>query len=89
MLDWEIIQKAFNASTARQVHLPSYVTNVVYVSLDHPALMGYAGRIPSPFVVPSGCCFVLGDSTNSNDSRMWGALPRTNILRRGRGKWPV
>lgn len=67
--------------------LPSHLTNVVYVSLDHPALIGAGSRVPSPFVVPTGCYFVLGDcSTNSNDSRMWGALPRTNILGKVRGK---
>lgn len=67
--------------------LPSRVTNVAYVSLDHPALLGHGSRIASPYVVPSGCYFVLGDcSTNSNDSRMWGALPRTNIVGRVKGK---
>ena len=67
--------------------LPSHLTNVSYVPLDHPALIGHGSRIPSPFVVPSACYFVLGDcSTNSNDSRMWGALPRTNILGRVRDK---
>jgi signal peptidase I len=67
--------------------LPPHVTNVVYVSLDHPALTGQGSRVPSPFVVPSGSYFVLGDcSTNSNDSRMWGALPRTKIFGKVRGK---
>jgi signal peptidase I len=67
--------------------LPSHVTNVLYVSLDHPALIGHGSRIPSPFVVPNGCYFVLGDcSTNSHDSRMWGALPRNNIVGRVRDK---
>jgi signal peptidase I len=60
---------------------PPSVKNVAYVSLDHPAFAGKTSAIPSPFAVPANCYFVLGDnSTKANDSRMWGALPRTNIL---------
>ena len=67
--------------------LPVHLTNVVYVSLDDPALLGNRSRIPSPYVVPNRCYFVLGDcSTNANDSRIWGAVPRRNILGRVRGK---
>lgn len=67
--------------------LPPHVSNIAYVSLDHPSLIGHGSRIPSPYIVPNDCYFVLGDcSTNSNDSRMWGALPRTNIVGRVRDK---
>ncbi|MGZ4975318.1 MAG: signal peptidase I [Limisphaerales bacterium] len=62
------------------VTLPAHLTNVVYVA---------AGRIgvASPFTVPSNRYFVVGDnSANANDSRFWGALPRTNILGRVRNK---
>jgi len=67
--------------------LPPYVTNVTYVSLDHSALIGNRSTVTSPYVVPSGGHFVLGDnSTNSNDSRWWGAVPRTKIIGRVRNK---
>jgi len=66
---------------------PPYLTNVNYVSLDHSALIGAGRRAPSPYVVPSRSYFVLGDnSTNSNDSRMWGAVPLSNIVGRVRHK---
>lgn len=66
---------------------PAHVTNVAYVSLDYPGLTAYRGLVPSPYVVPKDCYFVLGDcSTNSNDSRAWGALPRTNIFGKVRGR---
>jgi signal peptidase I len=43
--------------------------------------------VTSPYVVPKKSYFVLGDSsTNSNDSRFWGAVPETNILGRVRNK---
>lgn len=40
--------------------------------------------------VPSGCYFVIGDnSTNSADSRLWGCVPRKNIIGRvGFRYWP-
>lgn len=71
----------------RPLTLPAHVTNVTYVSLDEPRF-GHAGSgIGSPYVVPSSCYFVLGDnSTKANDSRFWGAVPRTNILGRVRNK---
>jgi len=66
---------------------PRHVSNVSYVSLDHLPLRGAGGRITSPYVVPGGSYFVLGDnSTNSNDSRIWGAVPFTNIVGRVRDK---
>jgi signal peptidase I len=62
---------------------PPSITNIAYVSLDHPAIARGGSQVPSPYVVPINCYFMLGDnSTNANDSRMWGALPRTNILGR-------
>jgi signal peptidase I len=60
----------------RLLALPSRIANVTYVPV------GQFG-VTSPFVVPNHCYFVLGDnSTNSNDSRFWGALPRANVLGR-------
>jgi signal peptidase I len=75
------------AINGRSVAPPSNITNVVYVSVDHPALRGGGvGAITSPYVVPSNCFFVLGDnSTNALDSRFWGAVQRTNIFGRVRG----
>src|SRR3954470_20937041 len=49
--------------------LPAHLTNVVYVSLDNPALLGNGSRVPSPYLVPNRSYFLLGDcSTNANDS---------------------
>jgi signal peptidase I len=75
------------AVNGRSVALPSHITNVGYVSLDHPALRaGSVGGITSPYVVPSNSFFVLGDnSTNALDSRFWGAVQRTNIFGKVRG----
>jgi signal peptidase I len=43
--------------------------------------------VASPFTVPMDGYFVLGDnSANANDSRFWGALPRTNILGKVKNK---
>lgn len=64
--------------------LPPHLTNVIYLSLDK---LGQSTRIISPYVVPAGSYFVLGDnSANANDSRFWGAVPRTNIAGRVRNK---
>jgi signal peptidase I len=71
----------------RPLMLPPHVTNVTYASLDDPAFRHAGGGIGSPYVVPSGSYFVLGDnSTNANDSRFWGAVSRTNIFGRVRNK---
>ncbi len=60
---------------------PSHVSNVTYQSVIQ---LGHAHGVPSPFVVPMDSYWVLGDnSTNSNDSRYWGAVARTNV------KWKV
>ena len=60
---------------------PPSVKNVAYVSLDQPPFAGRGSQVPSPYVVPVNSYFVLGDnSTIANDSRMWGAVPRTNII---------
>jgi signal peptidase I len=70
----------------KPIVLPSYLSNVTYVSLDHPAYWRGGSTVSSPFVVPTNSYFVLGDnSTNALDSRFWGALPRTNILGKVRG----
>jgi len=66
--------------------VPTRLTNVTYLSLDQLPDRQFAiasSTITSPYVVPKKCYFVLGDnSTNSNDSRFWGAVPETNILGR-------
>jgi signal peptidase I len=52
---------------------------------DAPGVTYAAARsgTASPYVVPPNCYFMLGDnSLRANDSRFWGALPRTNILGR-------
>ena len=58
--------------------LPAQLANVSYVAAAASAV-GY--------VVPKDSYYVLGDnSTNANDSRFWGALPRTNIVGKVKGK---
>ena len=64
--------------------LPPHVTNVTYLSLDR---MGQIRATGSPYVVPAGSFFVLGDnSATANDSRFWGAVHRTNIVGRVKDK---
>ena len=64
----------------RPLSPPSQLANINYVALDK---LRWTSGVSSPFLVPPASYFVLGDnSTNSNDSRYWGALPRTNILGR-------
>src|SRR5688572_24119648 len=56
--------------------IPAQISNVTYLPLGQHA-------VTSSFKVPQNCYFVLGDnSQTANDSRYWGALPRSNI--RGR-----
>jgi signal peptidase I len=60
--------------------IPKHITNVTYVGRG-----GFGAG--SPFPIPKDSYFVLGDnSTNSNDSRYWGALRRSNIVGRVRNK---
>ncbi len=71
----------------QSLSLPQHITNVTYVSLDHPALQPARRAIASPYVVPPNSFFVLGDnSINANDSRFWGAVSRTNIFGKVRNK---
>lgn len=70
-----------------RLSLPPSITNVTYVSLDHPRFQRVRSSVVSPYVVPANSYFVLGDnSTNSMDSRFWGAVPRTNVLGKVKGK---
>jgi signal peptidase I len=71
----------------QRVLVPALLTNVVYVSLDQmPGGLGMS-TVVSPYVVPQASYFVLGDnSTNSSDSRFWGAVPGKNILGRVKNK---
>ena len=48
-----------------------------HLSLDHPRRGGLSHE---PFVVPEGRYYFLGDNRdNSNDSRGWGTVPRTDL----------
>ena len=69
------------AINGQPLALPQQITNVTYVSIDHPALQGVRTGIASPYLVPADSYFVLGDnSINAYDSRFWGAVPRKNIF---------
>jgi signal peptidase I len=64
--------------------MPGYLSNVTYVSLDR---LGQSANTLSPYVVPAGSYFLLGDnSTGANDSRFWGAAPQINIVGKVRNK---
>ena len=43
-----------------------------------------------PITIPTDCLFVMGDNrNNSNDSHIWGFLPRENVIGRARVRfWP-
>lgn len=72
------------AVNGRPLTLPLEITNVTYLSLD---VMGQRSMVPSPYLVPMSSYFLLGDnSRNANDSRFLGAIPKTNIVGRVRGK---
>jgi signal peptidase I len=66
------------------VVLPSYVTNVQY---RFPTFISNASTLSFPYFVPANSYFLLGDnSSNANDSRIWGAIPKGNILGKVKGK---
>lgn len=85
-LPGETVGFSMNSITVngQPLSLPAHVTNVTYLSLDK---LGQPPQVTSPYVVPADSFFVLGDnSANANDSRFWGAVPRTNIVGRVRNK---
>ena len=58
--------------------------------VEYQAPMGVRGTprpLIYPFKIPAGSYFILGDNPpKSNDSRFWGALPKTNIIGKVRDK---
>ena len=72
------------AVNGRPLALPAKLTNISYLSMD---AMRLRSTQSSPYVVPPSRYFLLGDnSPNANDSRYLGAIPKTNIVGRVRGK---
>ncbi len=59
-------------------YVPPHLQNVRY-HLDVPD----SEVVPHPYTVPDGCYYLLGDNPDAaNDSRVWGALPKSEILSR-------
>jgi signal peptidase I len=59
------------------------------VPLDEPYARGSTQQF-GPIVVPTGRYFVMGDNrSDSQDSRIWGPVPRSQLLGRAFGlAWP-
>ena len=88
-----IYEKRVVAEPGEQFHISD---GKLFINGQRVAISNAAGEIiyqPPPgmesfsttndIVIPPGCYFVIGDnSTNSLDSRMYGAIPRSNIMGR-------
>lgn len=72
------------AVNRKSLVLPVELTNITYLALDE---MARRSSVVSPYVVPESSYFLLGDnSRTANDSRFIGAVWKSNILGRIRGK---
>ena len=62
---------------------PPQVAAIHFKDLGSKPFSSSAGPIIHPYTVPKDCYYVVGDNPlAAYDSRMWGALPRGNILGR-------
>jgi signal peptidase I len=67
----------------RQLGPADGIPDLPYCLPSHMAIVSRFRPMTGPFRVPPDGCFVLGDNTsNSLDSRYWGAVPRRNLLGR-------
>lgn len=69
------------------LQIPDRLTNITYLSIEQAYRSKAFTGVQFPYSIPKDHYFVLGDNTSDAlDSRFWGAVPRSNILGRVKGK---